>query len=543
MRPEASEQDYAAAAAAAFERGDARLALEQIGAALSFAPHASEHLALLDLVLSRVSRPLDLLPDERGAFFGGAAVRAYVLARSGQLARAIWLLFEVASFRPQVGYLGWLEEWSSGDLRGVDAARVCAAVARYVSDRAAAVVPENLRGCAALLRSLRAARPKAARDLAKVEAAVLARGGWYEQALQALVACAGEADDPEWLAQRAALERKVGRLERAHESLARALELAPGRPHLQADLADTLLAMGRLEQAQSHYRDVATGASDGLRTHGEDGVRYIAWLCDPSGPALSPPGSSALTIREVFPLWALYRTHPPPAAEHELVVLLRSVLRNAALRGTPPGARVVARVAHPPSRSLELAFDAGMRALGGRGVIAHPHTPAATLSEPEALDSATRRRIFALASTEMDIDRWCAGDDALAQAEAEMAFLNPFEAGSDPFETMDRARLATLALALRALEPHAATARWVLALAGSGDEWESRPAVTVLAAKARADARWSVPVRDALERCLYDHPEAAHVHGALAVLPGLSVDVRGRHYAAFVAWLCRPPEQ
>jgi hypothetical protein len=50
-----TEADYAEGARIALDRRDMRLALEQIGGALSFRPLADEHRATLELILSRTS--------------------------------------------------------------------------------------------------------------------------------------------------------------------------------------------------------------------------------------------------------------------------------------------------------------------------------------------------------------------------------------------------------------------------------------------------------------------------------------------------------
>jgi hypothetical protein len=87
--PEPTEEDYTRAAEDALERGDLRLALVQLGGALSFRPNAPELRALLDLALTRARDPLGLLPHAGSAFFGVGAVRAAAFARSGELGKAI----------------------------------------------------------------------------------------------------------------------------------------------------------------------------------------------------------------------------------------------------------------------------------------------------------------------------------------------------------------------------------------------------------------------------------------------------------------------
>jgi hypothetical protein len=102
-----TEADYAEGARIALDKRDMRLALEQIGGALSLRPMSVEHRAMLDLILSRTPRPLDLLPQRGSAFFGAAAVRAWALVRAGRLNEGILQLFDVAHFRPNIPYLAW----------------------------------------------------------------------------------------------------------------------------------------------------------------------------------------------------------------------------------------------------------------------------------------------------------------------------------------------------------------------------------------------------------------------------------------------------
>ncbi len=357
MRPLATEQQYAAAAAEALADKNYKLALEQLGAALSFAPTAAEHLAMLDLILASVSSPLTLLGNDPKLFFGSAAVKARILARSRDLPKAIELLFDVAEFRPDAGYLAWLAEWSSGDLKGIEVDRLGRRVARYLelcSPRPSRTQRENLLGCASLLEALGAVRPKARLALLQLEVAALRRCGERHLALERLSGAAGVEQHTELLGQRGVLERESGELELARATLERACSLiATGSTEnaaVKSDLADTLMMSGMLAEALAAYDEVVAMADDPrLRAHAETARAYLAMLCSPENEGLAAAFDGTLANPSIeradpllLPLATLYRTELPPLA-HPLALQLEAILRHVAMRRDTGQPRITAK--------------------------------------------------------------------------------------------------------------------------------------------------------------------------------------------------------
>jgi hypothetical protein len=96
----------------ALAEGDHPHAAFHVAMALADDPVQTEWLDLFDLIVSQAPEPDDLVPLEgTNAFYGEAAARARVIARSGQPALGLELLLQVIGAVPHLPYETWAMDW------------------------------------------------------------------------------------------------------------------------------------------------------------------------------------------------------------------------------------------------------------------------------------------------------------------------------------------------------------------------------------------------------------------------------------------------
>lgn len=543
--PDPSEHDYAAQARVALDKGDLRLALEQIGGALSFRPMSPEHLATLELILARTPNPLDLLPQRGTAFFGAAAVRAWALVRAGRLNEGILQLLDVAQFRPNTPYLMWLADWcTEHGLRGVAADAVAASCGRFLAsvdrDGDGEGVIDNLEAVVCLLAALREARPKAVASLATFEAMALRRLNRALDAIALIDRVLPIAKSSALLVQRAQALAAAGELEGSVAAMQGACRESPGDWALQADLADSLMLTGRFMDADAGYTILATNEDELLRSHALLGRGYIASLLAPSDEllrhtALERAGSASKRGRELVPLLWLYRSELP-AVEDPLSGALLSVLTRVRAEPPPGPIRLRVKLDGAVPATARLLFNAGLAELGLTGSIendgersqAHPGVSG-------ELDPSLDARARSLAQSPLAIDGWCVAAAGVPLATARVMFDKPLVASDDPTVALDRSRLAVLALATAGMtDPADPAVKWLCALARGEDAWAARPALMVLAALARSRPA----MRDVVLAAFAAANELQDVRritllGCWCLLPDLTHEVRGAHYKAW----------
>lgn len=251
--------DYARAARIGLERRDWRLAFEQIAAALALEPLFDEYLYILDQSLDSVDDPLGWLDIQVNPFFGFAAVRAWALARLGQVNEALLLLLEVVEARPDIPYLAWTRLWlRDGHAVGkVNWATVGPAFADFfdlVRQRDFALersIP-NLEGALWVLKALRAVGPENA-SATYLITALLRK---LDRGQEALALAEGHFEETrDWVAavEVANIHRDRGDTSRTIEYLRQADVLAPGQASVLVDLRDALLAKADFERAAEAY--------------------------------------------------------------------------------------------------------------------------------------------------------------------------------------------------------------------------------------------------------------------------------------------------
>lgn len=90
-------EDHLALARAALADHDLVHAVQHAGLLVADHPIApNTRLLLADLLNSTLDKEAIMVPAETGMFYGGAVVRAYILAHTGRVMAALQLLFQVA---------------------------------------------------------------------------------------------------------------------------------------------------------------------------------------------------------------------------------------------------------------------------------------------------------------------------------------------------------------------------------------------------------------------------------------------------------------
>lgn len=247
--------------------GDPRDALAHLAVALSLSPLDEDALTLLDDVLEAAgaSAP-DALVVGDGTFFGLFALRAYALARLGRFDEACGLLFDVASFRPTVPYVAWLERWTRRGWGGTPGEAFGEAFASRVVSYAKAAgavatdgldvgVRRNLEAALGALNWLADGVPPRSR-LAFATSYVLRKLGRGAEA--AAVSSDWFAREPSWVSavEAAAACRSSGDGEGALRCYGEALARRPEDVATRLDIGDVLLDGERYEEAARAYGEV-----------------------------------------------------------------------------------------------------------------------------------------------------------------------------------------------------------------------------------------------------------------------------------------------
>jgi tetratricopeptide (TPR) repeat protein len=493
-----TEDDFYAAADHALACGDMALALEQIGAALSFDPLSARNLALLDAIVARAHRPLDLLERKGEKFFGAMAVRAWVLAKNGRVGAAIAELFEVVAFRPSVPYLAWSRAWveAAPSLRGLRADEVLAGAAKLAlaiapGDRSA----ERNVSCAVWLLERVARERPAARVGATVAASQLARAiGQTELAEAKLREALGAGAGVTARVELAALLRQIGRLDDAIAEIDTVLAGGTVDAALRVDRAVFLCEAERVDAAASEVEAArkAADAAESLASTLDACEAFVRARRDPRdaealaalvrvADARAPRSpASDLAVRS-----SVYRTVVPPL-QGDLPAVVRSALFRAA-RERPAGAvrlRIRGDVRAPASAVL--ALRAGLCELGLEGGIEGAAQPAAADREPAAESSAV---VADIVRGPVDVDAWSSPAGLrLEREEIERLLASPPApvCGRDPVDRLHLVQIAVLAMLGRAIEhgDEPALDRLVDIAAGD-DDWLAAAGLAVLGAVAR----------------------------------------------------------
>ena len=247
--------DYIEAARASLNRRDLPRAMEQASGALALAPLEDSVLRLVDQVLSKSRAPLRLLEGgAQGTFFGMVAARAWHLAHK-DLDAALRCLVPVLAFRPQTPFLGWVPRWLSrpgaaSRIRPKTAAAVMRAVQHSLEPGAIdSGMRTNVEEALALGNAVASVHPLEA-TLCAARASLLSQLGRTADALAVL---ATQRDSLETLGVRSSILRQQGDHAGQLAALESALQLGGDDAALETDRAQCLVALGRLDAAETAY--------------------------------------------------------------------------------------------------------------------------------------------------------------------------------------------------------------------------------------------------------------------------------------------------
>jgi tetratricopeptide (TPR) repeat protein len=361
-------EDYRRVALIGLDRRDHRLAIEQIGAALAFDPMCPQSLAILERIAHEAPRRC-LENDD--AFFGAAAVRAWALARHGELEEALLELLAVARFRPDIPYLVWAREWLAAP---------CAARPRWehVGPAFSALFErmrdaDDLDACAATVHAAVAAL-EAFREVSDQRAAVtvlttafLRLLGRHEHAVRVVEAERARAPNFLLSFELGNLHRDAGDLVAAVPCFREAATLAPDEPRIQLALADALLDHADFGDAAETYARVARLVP--LHARAPATALFARALAEPSSSARTqlerlaaeerPGGLAQRLAHELAELDTVLSSPMDPISRVVADALTR-------MHDGPAGRRVQIRIRsdHPAPPSARLALTLGARALG-----------------------------------------------------------------------------------------------------------------------------------------------------------------------------------
>jgi hypothetical protein len=107
----------------ALNADECRHAAHHLAGAVAVAPQSREVLSLLERFATVAGdQALSFVPEKKGMFHGTAALRSWLLERSGQLGDALRLILSAQRADPSADYVPWIEEWLAepGALSTVD---------------------------------------------------------------------------------------------------------------------------------------------------------------------------------------------------------------------------------------------------------------------------------------------------------------------------------------------------------------------------------------------------------------------------------------
>lgn len=293
-------------ARAALAEGDHPHAAFHVAMALSDNPAVNEWLDLFDHIVAVAPDPDLLLPLEEGnAFYGTAAGRARVLARTGQTTLGLELLLQVMGAVPHLPFEGWAVDWL-GDVHDTDElpqltlGRLMATICYSTIGRLGVREAER----AQLSRFVPILERFAAHPSAAAQPVVMALGSGILRRVgktQEAVALAGQslaAPTTFGYSAMGLARRAAGEFDEAVEAFKAAESLEPADPSYPSEQGRALWEGGRFAEAAAAFaRSLERGEGDneaamshdytahkaGLPTQ-DDPAWLFRWLGDSAGP-------------------------------------------------------------------------------------------------------------------------------------------------------------------------------------------------------------------------------------------------------------------
>lgn len=251
--------------------GDSRLALELLADALDRDPDGCDWTRWLDQILSASPDDANALlpPPAESMQASWAALRAYLLARVGDIDGAVALLARIAGSGAGAAYWSWAVNWIADRARPLPSEVGAPLLSVLTSALAQKTIVASAAWRAAIER-LRETFPKHGR-LAWLEAVGARRRGDLAGAERA--AEAAHALEPTWAtaAELAAVARDRGRVDEALVRYAEAVQRGAEAMAIDLDRADLLIAAGRGAEAERVLEGVL------VRVPGQPEARAARW--------------------------------------------------------------------------------------------------------------------------------------------------------------------------------------------------------------------------------------------------------------------------
>jgi hypothetical protein len=362
-------EHYATAARYALSRGQLKLAVQQIAAAMTMEPEQRSHRQFLSEIVSRTPDPLKLLElKSDGVFYGVAAAHAWFLASKGRLTAALRVMRQVVVFRPNVPLLIWTEEWAARPefSRKADPTAVAALVFDLLQALRDVGALEggfrNLSAAETIASKVALSHPRHA-GLQVARCRLLRESGEPERALHLALSCEKSCAI---LVEAALAHGELGHHEQQIELLRSAGEFPPRPPLTVVDFAKALLDSGLLAEAEQAFTAAAIAGADGDASIAT-GSAYLRWLREGTDDALAVVERDPSPLaRQLLRDTRYYRTALPHPFDRTVEVIRDAVIRALHEAGTA-SVDVKVRVDGWGAPSAAVAFSSGLAAVGKRG--------------------------------------------------------------------------------------------------------------------------------------------------------------------------------
>jgi tetratricopeptide (TPR) repeat protein len=363
--------DYCVAAEHALLTGDLAQAASMIAAALGKDPLEPRYHELLGRITAASRDPLELFNVRTDPFFGKAAVRAEVLAASGQLSEAMGLIGQVVTFRPALPYLTWVSRW----LRETNARRIwrdelhAAGWQRLLSALGPPFEPgdprlPNAKAALSCLAWMAQDQPRE-QGLQSLYIGWLKQLGRVQEALE--VTRKLDAGGSSWFSQTqlGQLLRQTGQIAEGIVCFERAASMQPEEASIRLDLGDLYLEIGRAEDSiaayrcalalepANHWAKVSLSYLDVLQGRDESRLDLLRQLSK-----VDPHAHALLLDAELVS----HRLGFPQSPGVEVLFDFCRRLRQSPAVPNAPHLRLA--LARPEPPSFHLAFHHSMQALG-----------------------------------------------------------------------------------------------------------------------------------------------------------------------------------
>jgi len=259
------EQDIVIARQA-LARGDLKHATFHVGGALAASPDNQGGLALLDQIIAQAgAKALDLAPLSNEVYYGTAAVRAYILAKQGDLSSAVQLLLSVIVTRPDIPYAHWLLRWrNQAGFAAALTPELAIGLAAPVLDpfRQSDYVPEDAATPLANLETVLALATELHPEASQVwffRSIALRKRGLLEEASRIAEEGDRRAPSYETAVALAGVYRTMSRFDAAIKAFREAIHRQPNEAasvYVHNDIADILCEQGKIEEGVREYRAV-----------------------------------------------------------------------------------------------------------------------------------------------------------------------------------------------------------------------------------------------------------------------------------------------